>query len=41
MSLQIVVPLVLMMVRSRVVQYFGIAVLFATAAWHYAPYSIN
>jgi len=41
MSLQIVVPLILMMLRSRVVHYVGIAVLFATAAWHYAPYSIN
>ena len=41
MSLQILVPLALVLTRNRALHYGGIALLFATAAWHYAPYSIN
>jgi hypothetical protein len=41
MGIQIVVPLLLIAFGSRVVHYGGIVVLFLTAAWHYAPYSIN
>jgi len=28
-------------VLSRALHYCGLALLFATQAWHYAPYSIN
>lgn len=41
MSVQILVPLILMLFGSRVVHYCGIALLFLTAAWHYGHYSIN
>jgi hypothetical protein len=35
------VPLALVAVKSRVVHYLGVGLLFAVTAWHYAPYSIN
>ncbi len=41
MSLQTLVPLALVLSPSRALHYCGIALLFATAAWHYAPYSIT
>ena len=41
MGLQVLVPLALMFLERRVLHYLGLIVLFATAAWHYAPYSIN
>jgi len=41
MSVQVVVPLSLALFQSRVLHYCGIALLFLTAAWHYAPYSIS
>jgi hypothetical protein len=41
MSVLLVVPLALILFRKRALHYCGLAVLFATAAWHYAPYSIN
>jgi hypothetical protein len=41
MSVQILVPLSLVLFPSRVLHYCGVALLFLTAAWHYAPYSIN
>ena len=41
MGLQVLVPLALLLLDKRVLHYCGLIVLFATAAWHYAPYSIN
>jgi hypothetical protein len=41
MGLQVLVPIALMFTSSRVLHYCGLIILFATAAWHYAPYSIN
>jgi hypothetical protein len=41
MSVLLLVPLALVVFANRMLHYCGIAVLFATAAWHYAPYSIN
>ncbi len=41
MSVQIAVPLFLVLFQNRVLHYCGIALLFLTAAWHYAPYSIT
>jgi hypothetical protein len=41
MSVLMLVPLGLVVFESRAFHYCGIALLFATAAWHYAPYSIN
>jgi hypothetical protein len=41
MGLQLLVPVMLVVLSNRLLHYCGLAVLFATAAWHYAPYSIN
>src|SRR5262249_32634583 len=41
MSILLLVPVALAVFSSRVLHYCGLAFLFATAAWHYAPYSIN
>jgi hypothetical protein len=41
MSILFLVPVALALFSSRVLHYCGLALLFATAAWHYAPYSIN
>jgi len=41
MSILFLVPVALMIFSSRVLHYCGLALLFATTAWHYAPYSIN
>ena len=41
MSALVAIPLVLIVVKSRVVHYAGLALLFGVMAWHYAPYSIN
>jgi len=41
MSLLFLVPAALVLFKSRALHYIGLAVLFATQAWHYAPYSIN
>jgi len=41
MSVLLIVPLALMLFRNRALHYVGLAMLFATDAWHYAPYSIN
>jgi hypothetical protein len=35
------VPLALVAMKSRIVHYLGLGLLFAVTAWHYAPYSIN
>ena len=41
MSVLFLVPVALALFKSRTLHYLGLAVLFATQAWHYAPYSIN
>jgi|SRR5580765_4690792 len=41
MGVQVLVPMALMTLNSRPLHFCGLIVLFATAAWHYAPYSIN
>jgi len=41
MSILFLVPVALMIFSSRVLHYCGLGLLFATTAWHYAPYSIN
>ena len=41
MGVQCFVPLALAFLRSRALHYAGLALLLATAAWHYAPYSIS
>jgi hypothetical protein len=41
MSILFLVPVALGIFSSRVLHYSGLALLFATTAWHYAPYSIN
>jgi hypothetical protein len=40
-ALCFVTPLALAVLRSRMVHYLGLALLFAVQAWHYAPYMIN
>ena len=40
-GVQFLVPLALVFLKSRPLHYAGLAVLLATAAWHYAPYSIG
>lgn len=41
MSLGLLVPLALVLFERRALHYGGLALLFAAAAWHYAPYAIN
>jgi hypothetical protein len=41
MTLQVLLPMALMILKQRRLHYCGLIALFATAAWHYAPYSIN
>lgn len=41
MSILFLVPVALAIFGSRALHYCGLALLFVTAAWHYAPYSIN
>jgi hypothetical protein len=41
MTVLLLTPVVLAVSRSRLLHYSGLALLFATQAWHYAPYSIN
>ena len=41
MSILFLVPVALALFKSRALHYCGLALLFATQAWHYAPYSIN
>jgi hypothetical protein len=41
MSILLLVPVALAVFSNRMLHYGGLALLFATAAWHYAPYSIN
>jgi hypothetical protein len=41
MSVLLLVPVALALSRNRTLHYLGLAMLFATQAWHYAPYSIN
>jgi hypothetical protein len=41
MGVLFLVPLALALLKSRPLHYVGFALLFAAAAWHYAPYSIN
>jgi len=40
MSLLFLVPVALALFKRRALHYFGLALLFATQAWHYGPYSI-
>lgn len=40
-ALLIIVPAVLMIVRSRPIHYIGLVLLFVVDLWHYARYSIN
>ncbi|HSY08898.1 MAG TPA: hypothetical protein VK820_10245 [Steroidobacteraceae bacterium] len=35
------IPLLLVAMKSRIVHYVGLGLLFVVTAWHYAPYSIN
>jgi hypothetical protein len=35
------IPLALIAIKSRLVHYVGLGLLFVVTAWHYAPYSIN
>ena len=41
MGVLFLVPVALALLKSRALHYCGLIILFATAAWHYAPYSIN
>jgi hypothetical protein len=41
MSIALLVPLALAFFKRRTLHYCGLGLLFATAAWHYAPYAIN
>jgi hypothetical protein len=41
MSVLFLVPVALALFKSRALHYWGLILLFATEAWHYAPYSIN
>ena len=41
MSVLFLVPVALVLFRSRTLHYGGLVLLFATQAWHYAPYAIN
>jgi len=41
MILALLVPLALALFDRRALHYGGLAVFFATAAWHYARYTIN
>lgn len=41
MTALFLIPVALALFKSRVLHYVGLAVLLATQAWHYAPYSIN
>lgn len=41
MSLLCLMPLALILLRSRALHYAGIALRIATQAWHYAPYAIK
>ena len=41
MSVLFLVPVALAVLKNRPLHYSGLALLFATQAWHYAPYSIN
>jgi hypothetical protein len=41
MSVLFLVPVALALFKGRALHYCGLIILFATAAWHYAPYSIN
>jgi hypothetical protein len=41
MSVLFLVPVALVLFRNRTLHYCGLAILFATQAWHYAPYAIN
>jgi hypothetical protein len=40
-ALLIIVPAILTIVRSRLIHYVGLILLFAVDLWHYARYSIN
>jgi hypothetical protein len=41
MSASVAISLVLLVVRSRLVHYVGLGLLFALITWHYAPMQIN
>jgi len=41
MSVLFLVPVALVLFRSRTLHYCGLALLFATQAWHYGRYAIN
>jgi len=41
MSVLLLIPVALALLKSRALHYLGLTLLFATQAWHYAPYSIN
>jgi hypothetical protein len=41
MSVGLLIPLALVLFERRALHYVGLAFLFASAAWHYAPYAIN
>lgn len=41
MSVLLLVPVALVLFKSRPLHYFGLALLFAAQAWHYGPYSIS
>ena len=41
MTVQLLVPFALVMLKSRTLHYVALAVLLGVMAWHYAPYSIT